>query len=102
MGRPVSERQSLPQIPGQRFDRVVSPYLADIDTKISGTVRYTRFLSRNPDEPRVISFIKEKTGVSLPTVQFSTVSMMAVEWNRVAEADGNRVSSTLMLHALLV
>ena len=93
MGRSIVGR--LPQIPGLGSDRVVAPYLADIDTRISGTVRYTGFTGLHPDERRVVSFIEEKTGVSLPTVLFNTVSMMAVEWNNVAEADGNRVSSTL-------
>ena len=103
MGTSVVGRQSLPQIPGQGFDRVISPYLADIDTNMSGTVRYTRFLTHHPDKPRVVSFIKEKTGVSLPTVRPNTVSMMVVEWNHVAQADGNSVSSTLISHdALLV
>ena len=72
----------LPQIPGQGFDRVV------IDTRISGTVRYTGFIGHNPNISGVCSFIKDKTGVSLPTIPsnkvISPVSMIVVEWNCVS------------------
>ena len=111
MGGPVVGRQVLPSIP-PGF-RIVSPYLAATQKDIirhstssyvyigiPGTVRFTDFTDHHPDIPRVVSFIKEKTGVSLPTVQFNTVSMMAVEWS-VVQRGGDIVSSTMPHYVLL-
>ena len=74
-----------PTIPGSR--NVVSPYGADIDTGIAGTVRYTRFLTSHPEMRNVSEFISTKMGA------FTGTRMMVAEWDGVAKSGGSSVSS---------
>ena len=68
---------TTPTIPGD--SRIVSPYGANINTNIAGTVRYTTgFSSSHPKMSSVSSFIRTRTGDS-----FSGTRMMVVEWDGV-------------------
>ena len=68
---------TTPTIPGD--SRIVSPYGANINTNIAGTVRYTTgFSSSHPQMSSVSSFIRTRTGDS-----FSGTRMMVVEWDGV-------------------
>ena len=85
----MGTRESLttPTIPGH--SNIVSPYGADIDTSIAGTVRYTTgFSSSHPQMSSVSSFIQTQTR----DYSFSGTRMMVVEWNNVAQYEGNSVS----------
>ena len=85
MGTRVS--RTTPTIPGD--SNIVSPYGADIDTSIAGTVRYTTgFSSSHPQMSSVSSFIQTRTR----DYSFSGKRMMVVEWKNVAEYEGNSVS----------
>ena len=78
-----------PSIPG--ILKIVSPYGADIDTSIAGTVQYTPFNGEDSDMSTqmrgVSNFIQNLTGSS-----FHGSRMMVAEWNRVALYNGNHVS----------
>ena len=78
-----------PSIPG--ILKIVSPYGADIDTSIAGTVQYTPFNGEDSDmstQMRGVSdFIQNLTG-SL----FHGSKMMVAEWDRVVLYNGNHVS----------
>ena len=76
-----------PRIPGTQG--IVSPYGANIDTRISGTVRYTNgFITTSSVEmPKIIEIIKKNY------YSFNgETRMMAVEWDSVAKYNGNAVS----------
>ena len=84
----MGTRESLttPTIPGT--SNIVSPYGADIDTNIAGTVEYTTgFSSSHSQMSSVSSFIQTQTGES-----FSGTRMMVVDWDNVAQDGGNVVS----------
>ena len=84
MGTRVS--LTAPTIPGT--SNIVSPYGADIDTNIAGSVEYTTgFSSSHPQMSIISSFIQTQTGES-----FSGTRMMVVEWDNVARDGGNIVS----------
>ena len=75
-----------PVIPGDTY--IISPYGADIDLRIAGTVRYSNgFLSYHSQMSSVSSFIRTETGKS-----FYGNKMMVAEWDRVAKLSGNFVS----------
>ena len=76
---------NTPLIPGT--DYIVSPYGADTDTSISGTVTYTQFSSNDPQLSQLNEFIRKSTGF-----EFDGNKMMIVEWYNVAKARGNAVS----------
>ena len=91
----TSPPRSPPTIPGSR--NVVSPYGANIDTGIAGTVRYTQFLTSHPEMRNVSEFISTKMGVS-----FTGTMMMVAEWDGVAKSGGSLVSSVKLQHSLLM
>ena len=75
-----------PDIPGT--NNIVSPYGADINTNIAGTVRYTGFNSYHTTQmSSVSSFIRTSTGDS-----FYGTRMMVAEWDGVAKYLGSSVS----------
>ena len=76
---------NTPDIPGT--DYIVSPYGADTDTSISGTVHYTQFSSNDRHLSQLNEFIRSKTGF-----EFDGNRMMIVEWYDVAKAHGTAVS----------
>ena len=82
---------SPPTIPGST--NVVSPYGADIDTGIAGTVRYTGFLTNHPEINNVNYFISTKK-----TLFFTGTRMMVAEWDGVAKAGGTSVRFCLWSH----
>ena len=69
---------------------IVSPYGADIDTRIAGTVRYTNgFIKTSAQMPSIIYFIKSQTN----DYSFNgETRMLAVEWDSVAKLNGDAVS----------
>ena len=78
---------ATPTIPGE--SGIVSPYGADINTNIAGTVRYTTgFSSSHPQMSSVSIFIRTQTR----DYSFSGTRMMVVEWNNVARDGGSSVS----------
>jgi hypothetical protein len=79
-----------PSIPGSYS--VISPYGADINTRIAGTVRYTDgFTTYHPQMFSVSEFIRSETEDSY----FTGTRMMVVEWDGVAKLSGNSfVTST--------
>ena len=83
MGARIST--NTPVIPGT--DYIVSPYGADTDTSISGTVTYTQFSSNDPHLGLLNEFICKETGF-----EFDGNRMMIVEWYNVAKSRGNAVS----------
>ena len=75
-----------PDIPGT--NRTVSPYGADINTSIAGTVRYTGFNSYHTTQMSSVSrFIRTTTGD-----YFYGTRMMVAEWDGVAKHLGSSVS----------
>ena len=76
---------NTPVIPGT--DYIVSPYGADTDTSISGTVTYTQFSSNDTHLSQLNVFIHKETGF-----EFDGNRMMIVEWYNVAKSRGNAVS----------
>ena len=86
MGTPVTLK--TPTIPGNRS--IVSPYGADIDTTVAGTVRHTGFVTNHPEMDRVSCFIQTKTKDS-----FNGTRMMVAEWDGVARRDFSDVSHFL-------
>ena len=76
---------NTPVIPGT--DYIVSPYGADTDTSISGTVTYTQFRSNDPQLSQLNDFISYQNGF-----EFDGNRMMIVEWYDVAKAHGTAVS----------
>ena len=75
-----------PSIPGT--NNIVSPYGADIDTGVAGTVRYTGFTTNYYTQRNTVSsFIRTSTGDS-----FYGTRMMVVEWDGVARYSGSSVS----------
>ena len=76
-----------PSIPGS--NSVISPYGADIDTRIAGTVRYTNgFTSNHAQMYSVSQFIRSNT----EDYSFTGTRMMVVEWDGVAKYGGSSVS----------
>ena len=76
---------TLTDIPGD-FS-IVSPYLANIDVSIVGSVRLTDgFDGDHPRISEVSSFIESQTGAS-----FSGTRMMVVEWDDLAKFNGSEV-----------
>ena len=71
---------------------VVAPYGADIDTRVGGTVSYTRFHA--PQELRVVSEFVE----AQMDVDFLGTKMMVALWDNVAQYKGRAVSCQ---HALV-
>ena len=86
-----------PLIP--QIHNIVSPYGADIDTRISGTVRYTDGFITSAHAvqiPSIINFIKSQTN----DCSFNgETRMMAVEWGSVAQLNGYAVSKCLSVLA---
>ena len=76
---------NTPDIPGTKY--IVSPYGADTDTSISGTVNYTQFSSNDTQLILLNEFIRKETGF-----EFNGNRMMIVEWYNVAKAHGTAVS----------
>ena len=75
-----------PSIPGSL--KIVSPYGANIDTRIAGSVRYTDgFINHHSQMGTVSSFIRSWTNDS-----FHATRMMVAEWDGVAQQQGNSVS----------
>ena len=75
-----------PSIPGSL--KIVSPYGANIDTRISGSVRYTDgFINHHSQMGTVSSFIRSWTNDS-----FHATRMMVAEWDGVAQQQGSSVS----------
>ena len=83
MGAPIST--NTPVIPGT--DYIVSPYGADTDISLYGTVSYTQFSSNDPQLSQLNDFICYKTGH-----EFDGNRMMIVEWYNVAKANESAVS----------
>ena len=75
---------SPPTIPGST--NIVSPYGADIDTGIAGTVRYTGFLTNHPEINTISYFISIKK-----RLYFTGTRMMVAEWDGVAKSGGTSV-----------
>ena len=70
---------------------IVAPYGADIDTTISGTVRYadfSQFTWPNTHTTEVTNFIRANTLDDY----FLAHSMMVAEWDIVSRRNGNHVS----------
>ena len=79
---------TLTDIPGD-FS-LVSPYLANIDVSVVGSVRLTDgFAGDHPRISEVSSFVESQTGAS-----FSGTRMMVVEWDSMAEFSGSEVCLT--------
>ena len=68
-------------------ENIVSPYGADTDTSIAGTVRYTGFTSNTAQLRTVSGYIEDIT-----ENEFDGTKMMVVEWDNVAKAYGSAVS----------
>ena len=75
---------SPPTIPGST--NVVSPYGADIDAVIAGTVRYTGILTNHPEINKISYFISTKK-----ELYFTGTRMMVAEWDGVAKSGGTSV-----------
>jgi hypothetical protein len=86
MGTPPTANS--PEIPDT--DNIVSPYGADIDPSLTGTVRYTDFITYHPQMNSVSNFIWSQTKKS-----FYGTRMMVAEWDSVPKYDG----SSVRLHA---
>ena len=80
-----SPTTNSPRIP--ETENIVSPYGADTDTSIAGTVRYTGFTSNTVQLRGVSGYIEDITGF-----EFDGTKMMVVEWDDVAKAYGSAVS----------
>ena len=84
------EVYSLENIPGPSGYSVVAPFAADIDTSITGSVRYSEsFTSTEIDQ--VSAHISFQIGVS-----FYGTWMMVVEWYYVPLLHGSQVSLVLL------
>ena len=81
-----------PEIPGT--NNIVSPYGADINPDVAGTVRYTNFIYDSSQLSTVSTLIRSQNNN-----YFSGTKMMIAEWNSVAEFSGNWVSLCLHLYA---
>ena len=79
-----------PTVNAQRTNSIVAPYAADIDTSVTGTVRYTEFMSNRFNLLDVSNFIEEETGVT-----FEGTRMMVAEWDGVAQYNGDPVSEAV-------
>ena len=88
----MGSRFYSPRIPGTQG--IISPYGANIDTRISGTVRYTDgFIKTSSVEMPsiIIKFIKSQQTNNVDSFN-GEIRMMAVEWDSVAKYNGNAVS----------
>jgi hypothetical protein len=84
-----------PSIPGS--NSVISPYGADIDTRIAGTVRYTGFTSSHPQMSSVSQFIRSNT----EDYSFTGTRMMVVEWDGVAKYSGSSFATSTFQAVLI-
>ena len=75
-----------PSIPGT--ENIVSPYGADIDPSVAGTVQYTSFNSHSSHLSTVSSFVRSETG----NYNFYGNTMMIAEWNSVSKFGRSSVS----------
>ncbi|CAI8020988.1 Alpha-tectorin [Geodia barretti] len=85
-----------PSIPGS--NSVISPYGADIDTRIAGMVRYTNgFTTSHPQMYSVSEFIRSNT----EDYSFTGTRMMVVEWDGVAKLGGSSFSTSTFQAVLI-
>ena len=75
-----------PNIPGT--SNIVSPYGDDIDTRMTGSVRYTQFTTTDSQISTVSGFIRSQTSAG----SFFGARMMVAEWNSVPVYSRNSVS----------
>ena len=72
----------LPNFPLPNADPIVAPFAANIDTTVTGSVRYTNLTSDHySDRDDVSSFINSQTNDYL----FTGSDMMIVEWDAVPQ-----------------
>ena len=70
---------------------IIAPYSARTDTRLSGSVRFTQFMSYDRLQMTTVSdFIRSSTNHP-----FSGTGMMVVEWRDVAKYGGSAVSSLM-------
>ena len=69
---------ATPTIPGT--NSIVSPYGADIDTSVTGTVRYTEFIPYDSQEMISVSLF---IYYMVQDFYFNRARMMVIEWDRV-------------------
>ncbi|CAI8021007.1 Vitellogenin receptor [Geodia barretti] len=92
----MNDDGTLPSIPGS--NSVISPYGADIDTTIAGTVRYTNgFRGDHPQMSSVSEFIRSNTGDDY----FAGSNMLVVEWNGVAKYSGSSFETSTFQAVLI-
>ena len=79
---------SLNNFPGSSSYSVVVPFAADIDTSLTGSVKYTQFTTSDSSQMSTVSsFIRSETGNS-----FYGTKMIVAEWNGVPELGESTVS----------
>ena len=89
----IPKFNSVPNFPLPDNGMIVAPFGADIDTSITGSVRYTSYFGIFESMRYVSDFIRANTLHNF----FLAKNMIAAEWDYVATKGGSRVSLNVFI-----